>query len=167
VKKTTMIGSIIVIIALILPMLVVATTNADDRVKDDIINNLDNQARSDFLLTDLNETPKEKGTDGITLIGKWGHGRDKDSDGFFAAKIFRKGNVGVLKGVFNESGEDERTPFVCFMKKGYLVGNIVLDSHRVKITGLYRLDAEKEIVRMQWMTQGKAGWAVGRIRLNE
>jgi len=158
-------GTMLVVTALVIPMLVMATTNHDDAPEDDLLNLFEEQIDSDVLVDGLNEQIEEGKANDITVMGKWGYGREQTADGFFAAKLFRRGRVGVFKGVYNVSGEDERTPIVLLLKKGYIVGKIITDSGPVKVTGLYSIDREQELLKMQWMTPGKAGWAVGKISI--
>ncbi len=101
----------------------------------------------------------------LSIIGKWG--KDKVTEGYFAATISRKDRVAVLRGVYNHTGEQERTKFIGIMKKGYFNGRIITDEGGCKITGLYRVDTEQKVLRMQWMVPGSAGWAMARLKLNE
>ncbi|HEC89544.1 MAG: hypothetical protein DRN12_04505 [Thermoplasmata archaeon] len=113
------------------------------------------------------DTPPENDTppDSVKIIGAWGYMDDRTPDGYFGGKIIRKGRFAVFRGVFNETDSDNRTPFICIMKKGYLIGKVTTDDGIYRVVGLYRIDREKHLLKFKWMTAKLDGWAVGRIRL--
>jgi hypothetical protein len=49
------------------------------------------------------------------------------------------------------------------MKNGYFNGKIIRDEGEQKITGLYSIDRENKVFKLQWMVSGNVGWAVGRV----
>ena len=53
------------------------------------------------------------------------------------------------------------------MKKGYFNGKIFSYDGETKITGLYKIDRENQLLKLQWMIPFQGGWAVGRISLPE
>lgn len=101
--------------------------------------------------------------DYVKIRGIWGHSGDNESDGYFGGRITRRERVGVFKGVYNTTGSDNRTQFVFLMKKGYLNGKIITDEGEYSITGLYKVDKEKNLLKLRWMTAHAEGWAVARI----
>jgi hypothetical protein len=101
----------------------------------------------------------------LIVKGRWGQGSDNETDGYFGARIIRRGRVGVFKGVYNKTDDSERHQIVGIMKKGYFNGKIITDEGEYKITGLYRVDKENKLLKLQWMVPGSGGWAVGRIEL--
>lgn len=149
------------LIGLIVPPLVFAAEiDADDGrrdpIEDEFTSNIDDE--------DENVDQQSSNQQCVRIVGKWGHGKDEEADGFFAAKITRKQRVAVFTGMYNSSGEDDRNQIVGIMKKGYFNGKIITDQQEYKITGLYKIDKENKLLKMQWMTPGHAGWAVARLK---
>ena len=101
----------------------------------------------------------------VRIKGVWGYMDDREPDGYFGGKITRKGRFAVFHGLYNETGSEERMHIVGIMKKGYFNGRITTDDGSYRVTGLYRIDMEKHIVKLKWMTARKQGWAIGRIKL--
>jgi hypothetical protein len=104
--------------------------------------------------------------------GKWGNLGDKEYDGYFGGLITIKSTendrlYGVFKGRYNKTGEDSFGEFIGIMKKGYFNGKIVSDEGETKVTGLYKIDRENHLLKLQWMIPFHGGWAVGKISLNE
>ena len=160
-KKMYLIMFLVASVALLAPTLVFATESnpeADD--EDEISSVIDEQTA--YSLDTVDDT-FDCSQGYLKIRGKWGQGKEKDADGFFGGRITRKGRVYVFKGVYNKTGEDERTRIVGFMKKGYFNGKIITDEGEHKITGLYTIDKENKLLKLQWMIPGHAGWAVGRI----
>jgi hypothetical protein len=100
----------------------------------------------------------------ITVRGIWGLSGDNESDGYFGAKIVRRGRFGVFKGIYNKSGNESYGKVFGIMKKGYFNGRVVNpDGESCKIIGLYHIDKENELLKMRWMTPLGSGWAVGKL----
>lgn len=155
----------VAILALVIPTLVFAAEPEADETQnnDSLFSEVEQENKNDSIV----ECLSEKTGKGLKVIGKWGHGKDEDSDGFFAARITRKGRVGLLKGVYNLTDEEEKTRILGIMKKGYFNGKIITAEGEVKLTGLYKVDKENHLLRMQWMSPGHAGWAIGRLSILE
>jgi len=153
----------VAILALVIPTLVIATElKADEKQNNDAFFSEDEE-ENDQVMENLSVNTGK----GLKVIGRWSHGKDEDSDGYFAARITQRGRVGLLKGVYNLTGEEEKTRIVGIMKKGYFNGRIITDDGEVKLIGFYRVDKEQHLLKMQWMTPGHAGWAVGRLSVFE
>jgi hypothetical protein len=100
--------------------------------------------------------------------GKWGNAGDKEHDGYFGGVITIKSNendrlYGVFKGRYNKTGEDSSGEFIGFLKKGYFNGKIKFDDGETKVTGLYKINRENHLLKLQWMIPFHSGWAVGKI----
>ncbi len=155
----------VALLALVIPTLVIASEPEEDKKQnnDAFFPESDEEKENDQVIESLSENDGK----GLRVIGKWGHGKDEDPDGYFAARITQRGRVGLLKGVYNLTGEEEKTRIIGIMKKGYFNGRIITDDGEVKLTGFYRVDKEQHLLKMQWMTPGHAGWAVGRLSVFE
>ena len=109
----------------------------------------------------------------LKIRGKWGNGKDREFDGYWGGRITLRTNqngirVGVFKGLFNKTGDDEKQQLVGIMKKGYFNGKIIKeDGSETKLTGLYKIDRENKLLKMQWMVPHNAGWAIARIQIVE
>lgn len=157
-KKTYLAVLIIALGAILVPTLVFATEPMVED-EDDLLLLIDEKALHNIGLSD----PSIGDPAYITILGKWGEGKDHDFDGFFGGRITRKGRFGVFVGAYNKTGEEERTLIVGIMKQGYFNGKIMSDDGEYRITALYSIDTENDLIKMQWMVKGQGGWAIGRI----
>ena len=152
----------VAVLGLVVPTLVIANEpETNNQAAEDDLLELVNEAE-DEQIQSTNPTTTSTGK-GLKAIGKWGHGKDEEADGFFGARITRKGRFAVFKGVYNLTGEEERNQIVGIMKKGYFNGKIITNEGSVKLTGLYKVDKENRLLKMQWMSPGHAGWAIARV----
>lgn len=104
----------------------------------------------------------------VKIRGIWGLSGDNESDGYFGGRIVRRGRFAVLKGLYNKTDNESFGKVFGIMKKGYFNGRVVNpEGESCKITGLYHVDKENEILKMRWMTPRLNGWAVGKIILSE
>ena len=109
----------------------------------------------------------------LKIRGKWGNGKDREFDGYWGGRITLRTNqngirVGVFKGLFNKTGDDEKQQLVGIMKKGYFNGKIIKeDGSETKLTGLYKIDRENKLLKMQWMVPHNAGWAIAHVKIVE
>ena len=101
----------------------------------------------------------------VKIIGIWGYIDDRTPDGYFRGEITRKGRFAVFRGVFNETDNETRTPVIGIMKNGYFIGKVITDDGPYRVTGLYRIDREKHLLKLRWMAAREQGWAVGRVKL--
>ena len=78
------------------------------------------------------------------------------------------GSVGVLKGVWNTTENDSsmKGRIVGVLKCGFFNGKLVTEDGVTRITGLYRINKENQVLNMKWMTANKVGWAHLRIKLD-
>ena len=104
----------------------------------------------------------------VKVRGVWGLAGDNESDGYFGARIERRGRVGVFKGLYNKTDNESFGKVFGIMKAGYFNGRVVNPAgESCKITGLYKIDKEENTLKMRWMTLHSGGWAVGKIILPE
>ena len=101
----------------------------------------------------------------VRIKGIWGYMDDRTPDGYFGGKITKKGRFAIFHGVCNETGSENRIPIVGIMKRGYFNGKITTDDRSYRVMGLYKIDMEKHILKLKWMTAYSNGWAVARINL--
>lgn len=154
---------LVAILGLIIPTYVIATEQETEKKETNEpvskwVDETENQQ-----IESMNPSTSTGSGKGLRLIGKWGHGKDEEADGYVAARITRRGRVGLFRGFYNLTDEDEKTQIVGIMKKGYFNGKIITDEGSVKLTGLYKVDRDEHLLKMQWMSPGHAGWAVGRL----
>ena len=114
-----------------------------------------------------------QGKQHVKIRGMWGEGKDNESDGYWGGRLTVRrgpngGRVGVIIGVYNKTDSDEMIRFVGILKKGYFNGKIIDENgSSIKITGLYTLDRENKLLKMQWMVPHHGGWAVARLSAPE
>ena len=109
----------------------------------------------------------------LRIRGKWGNGTDREFNGYWGGRITLRTTqngirVGVFKGLFNKTGDDDKQQLVGIMKKGYFNGKIIKeDGSETKLTGLYKIDRENQLLKMQWMVPHNAGWAIAHVKIVE
>jgi hypothetical protein len=179
-KKTYMIVLFVASITAMIPTLVMADTLI---VKERYNSNLstlsalsfseENSLDSMFAIDDHTDKAPLSYSDQPYVIvrGKWGNGSDPDFDGYFDGRItFRMtqvGNrIGIFRGLYNKTSEDEKYSLVGIMKKGYFIGKITTSDAQYKFTGLYYIDQENQLLKMQWMIPRNAGWAIAQIQIS-
>jgi len=174
-KKTYIILLLVAALAVLIPTLVFAEEAIDDDYSDDeyiesVDENVDEFFDEETPDVELNECVPEGKY--LKVRGKWGNAGDREFDGYFGGRIavitLENGkHIGVFKGLYNKTGEEEKGRIVGIMKKGYFNGKIISDEGDTKVTGLYKIDRENNLLKMQWMIPYHAGWAVARIQLEE
>jgi hypothetical protein len=164
-KKIYTIVLMMAVLAALIPTLVFAdeTVNENEELYEQANDNdeLFQEATSSFSKDDL--IGKQ-----FKVRGKWGNAGDKEHDGYFGGLISIRSTenghlYGVFKGRYNKTGEDSFTEFIGILKKGYFNGKIITDEGETKVTGLYKIDRENHLLKLQWMIPFHSGWAVGRI----
>ena len=100
----------------------------------------------------------------VKLRGVWGLTGDNESDGYFGGRIFKRGRIAVLKGLYNKTDNESTGKVFGIMKKGYFNGRVEnTEGKSCKITGLYKIDRENMTFKMHWLTPRNSGWAIARI----
>jgi len=96
----------------------------------------------------------------VTLRGMWGFEGEEETSGYAGGVVYRKGRVGVFRGLWNKTGDDENGRIVGIIKHGYFNGRVITpEGNASHIIGLYSINKEEQILKMRWMTPGANGWA--------
>lgn len=107
----------------------------------------------------LKYTPKAR------FVGIWGYIGDNETKGYVGGFIAKRGRIGVLKGVWNTTDNTSKGRVAGILKKGFFLGKVIINGSAQRIAGLYRVDKEKKIFQVKWMTKQKVGWAYCKIKL--
>lgn len=99
------------------------------------------------------------------FAGIWGYSGENETKGYVGGFLARKGRVGVLKGLWNTTDNTTKGRVAGILKKGFFVGKITTNGSGQRIVGLYRVDQEKKVLHVKWMTAQIVGWAHCRIKL--
>lgn len=100
----------------------------------------------------------------VRFRGVWGFAGDNETDGYFAGVITKGRRVARMRGVWNTSDNESHGRLVGIMKHGYFNGRVITGNGTVQhITGLYKIDREKRVLKMRWITPHRGGWAVARL----
>jgi len=176
-KKIYTIVLMIATLAVLIPTLVFADET--------IIDNEDTYIQSDGNINEIIDIEENNELhDGITssitknnligkqfqIRGKWGKARNEEIDGYFGGILTIKSThnnrlYGIFNGKYNKTDENNNGELIGIMKNGYFNGKIISSDGEIKVTGLYRIDRENQLLKMQWMVPFHAGWAVGRINI--
>lgn len=98
------------------------------------------------------------------IVGKWGCGGENQSAGWFIATFKRtKRKFFVVKGLLNTTDNSIRARFFGIVKKCYFNGIIRLENKTIPVIGLLKINRDKHILLMRWMTPRSSGWAKGKI----
>ena len=104
----------------------------------------------------------------VSLRGIWGYDGDSESDGYFGGRLIRKNRFVVFKGLCNTTGNESMSQVVGIMRHGFFNGKIVASNgSKCPITGLYRINKEKHLLKLRWMTPHESGWAVAKIIVHD
>ena len=104
----------------------------------------------------------------VCLRGIWGYSGDNESDGYFGGRITRRNRVGVFKGLYNISGDENKSGLIGVMRFCYFNGRIITSNgSKCPVVGLYKFDKEEQLFKLRWMTPHRDGWAVARIVIPE
>lgn len=107
--------------------------------------------------------PLKAGKEGIKVKfrGIW---REGDEKGKFGGVIIHRGKVNLLRGLWELSNGSKKGKVLGIMRRGYLVGRLI-DSNGSKqpLVGLYKINREKKVLMMKWMTPSREGKAVAKI----
>jgi len=93
--------------------------------------------------------------------GIWGDLDDNETKGYTRGVLGRRGRAGFLKGVYNTTdGNGSFGRVYGVLKHGYFNGKVITPKgNKVPITGFYRVNREKHVLHLQWMTPNRVGWA--------
>lgn len=114
----------------------------------------------DDYLPSSDKAPKVK------FRGIWGYAGDNETQGYVGGFLGRRERVGFLKGVWNTTDGSAKGGVAGILKRGFFNGKIVTEDGARRITGLYKIDREKQVLHLRWMTAYKVGWAHCQIKLD-
>jgi hypothetical protein len=122
----------------------------------------DNKAvKTDTALPVSNDTTRVK------YRGIWGYEGSNETSGYLGGVLVKRERVVVLKGLWNTTDNMTKGNIVGILKKGYFNGRIITQNQtKCRIVGLYRYDAENNLLHLRWMTAQQTGWAYCRILVN-
>ncbi|HID25074.1 MAG TPA: hypothetical protein EYP23_01225 [Thermoplasmata archaeon] len=100
----------------------------------------------------------------VRFRGIWGFTGDNETSGYFAGVITKRGRVAWVHGVWNTSDNENHGRLVGIMKHGYFNGRVSTGDETMRhVTGLYKINREKHVLRMRWITPHQGGWAVAKL----
>ncbi|MCJ7697422.1 MAG: hypothetical protein MUO73_03725 [Thermoplasmata archaeon] len=100
----------------------------------------------------------------IKFRGIWGYEGSNETCGYLGGVLVKRERVVVLKGLWNTTDNMTKGNIVGILKKGYFNGIIITQNQtKCRIVGLYRYDAENNLLHLRWMTAQQTGWAHCRI----
>ncbi|MCX6663984.1 MAG: hypothetical protein NTZ75_07030 [Euryarchaeota archaeon] len=122
----------------------------------------DNKAvKTDATLPLSNDTPR------IKCKGIWGYEGSNETYGYLGGVLVKRERVVVLKGLWNTTDNMTKGNIVGILKRGYFNGIIITQNQtKCRIVGLYRYNAENNLLHLRWMTAQQTGWAHCRILVN-
>ena len=119
----------------------------------------DNKAvKTDATLSLSTDTPRVK------YRGTWGYEGSNETCGYLGGVLIKRERVVVLKGLWNTTDNLTKGNIVGILKRGYFNGKIITQNQtECRIVGLYRYNAENNLLHLRWMTAQQTGWAHCRI----
>jgi hypothetical protein len=122
----------------------------------------DNKAvKTDATLPLSTDTPRVK------YRGIWGYEGSNETSGYLGGILVKREHVVVLKGLWNTTDNMTKGNIVGILKRGYFNGKIITQNQtECRIVGLYRYNAESNLLHLRWMTAQQTGWAHCRILVN-
>ncbi|RLF36084.1 MAG: hypothetical protein DRN00_03565 [Thermoplasmata archaeon] len=100
-------------------------------------------------------------------VGFKGIWKEDGEKGKFKGIIIHKGKINIMKGVWESINGTGRGKIVGIMKRGYFIGRICEDGNKEPIVGLYKVNRDKKVIKMKWMTPTKEGIAIAKIMLHK
>jgi hypothetical protein len=123
--------------------------------------NTDKAMTTDTTFSLLNDTSQVK------FRGIWGYEEFNETSGYLGGVLVKRERVVVLKGLWNTTDNMMKGNIVGIFKRGYFNGRIITQNQtKYRIVGLYRYDAENNLLYLRWMTVQQTGWAHCRIIVN-
>ena len=117
-------------------------------------------------VSDDNYLPSSDKASKVKFRGIWGYAGDNETQGYVGGFLGRRGRVGFLKGIWNTTDDSKRGGVAGILKRGFFNGKIVTEDGASRITGLYKINKEKQTLYLRWMTANNVGWAYCRIKLD-
>jgi hypothetical protein len=124
--------------------------------------NTNNVVKIDTTLPLSNDTTQVK------YRGIWGYKESNETCGYLGGILVKRGHVVVLKGQWNNTDNMSKGNIIVgILKRGYFNGRIITQNQtKCCIVGLYRYDAENNLLHLRWMTAQQTGWAHCHILVN-
>jgi len=123
--------------------------------------NTNKAVKTDTTLPLSNDTPRVK------YRGIWGYEESNETSGYLGGVLVKRERIVVLKGLWNTTDNMTKGHIVGILKRGYFNGQIITQNQtKCRIVGLYRYDAENNLLHLHWMTAQQTGWARCRILIN-
>jgi len=123
--------------------------------------NTNKAGTTDITLSFSNDTSQVK------FRGIWGYEGFNETSGYLSGVLVKRERVVVLKGLWNTTDNMTKGNIVGILKKGYFNGRIITQNQtKYRIVGLYRYNAENNLLHLCWMTVQQTGWAHCRILVN-
>lgn len=120
--------------------------------------NINKAGTTNTTITLLNDTSQVK------FRGIWGYEGFNETSGNLGGVLMKRERIVVLKGQWNTTDNITKGNIVGILKSGYFNGRIITQNQtKCRIVGLYRLDAENNLLHLHWMTAHQTGWAHCRI----
>jgi hypothetical protein len=117
-----------------------------------------NAVKTDTTLPLYTDTPQVK------FRGIWGYEGSNETCGYLGGVLVKRERVVVLKGLWNTTDNMTKGNIVGILKRGYFNGKIITQNQtKCRIVGLYRYDAENNLLHLRWMTAQQTGWIHCRI----
>ncbi|MBE3122827.1 MAG: hypothetical protein IMZ58_11570 [Thermoplasmata archaeon] len=111
--------------------------------------------------------PLSTDTPQVKFRGIWGYEGSNETCGYLGGVLVKRERVVVLKGLWNTTDNMTKGNIVGILKRGYFNGKIITQNQtKYRIVGLYRYDAENNLLHLRWMTAQQTGWAHCRILVN-
>ena len=111
--------------------------------------------------------PFSNDTSRVKFRGIWGYEGSNETSGYLGGVLVKRERVVVLKGLWNTTDNMTKGNIVGILKRGYFNGRIITQNQTIcRIVGLYRYDAENNLLHLRWMTAQQTGWAHCRILVN-
>ena len=106
-------------------------------------------------------------TSQVKFRGIWGYEGLNETSGYLGGILMKRERVVILKGLWNTTDNITKGNIVGILKRGYFNGRILSQNQtKCRIVGLYRYDAENNLLHLRWMTTQQTGWAHCRILVN-
>jgi len=118
-----------------------------------------------LILTPIAVGAKATGKKGFVIVGKWGYKENKEAKGYFLIKPVRKIGKGIIvKGFWNSTESEEKGRIFGLIKRCFFNGVIRTKERLIPVVGLLKINKEKRVLIMKWMTPRDYGWAIGKVR---
>ena len=114
--------------------------------------NINIAGTTDTTIALLNDTSQVK------FRGIWGYEGFNETSGYLGGVLVKRERVVVLKGLWNITDNITKGNIVGILKRGYFNGRIITQNQtKCRIVGLYRYNAENNLLHLHWMAVQQTG----------